>query len=1424
MFHPVVRAWFEQCFPHGATTAQRAGWKAIAAGQHTLIAAPTGSGKTLAGFLVCIDQLFRQPERARGIQVVYISPLRALAVDIQHNLERPLAEMRELAASRGEILPEVRVGIRTSDSTASQRMAISKHPPDILVTTPESLYLLLTATRSRQALTSVQTVIIDEIHALARDKRGAHLSLSLERLAHLCAKPPLRIGLSATQRPMADIAQFLVGVSHKPEPEGPSRTGTIVDTGHRRDLDLALSLPELELEAVASNEHMLQVLDGIARHAAQRRTTLVFVNTRRLSERVAHLLSERLGTDQVSAHHGSLSKDRRQRIEARLRSGDLRVVVATASLELGIDIGPVELVCQIGSPRSIATFLQRVGRSGHARYATPVGKLYPLTRDELVECAALLAALKRGELDAICIPTAPLDILAQQIVAECAAQTWHEDALFELLRSAYPYRALTRAQYEEVLTLVSEGVVTGRGRRADYLQRDRVERTLQARRGARLSALTSGGAIPENADYRVVAEPDDVFVGTVNEDFAIESMIGDVFLLGSTAWRIRRVQPGVVRVVDAQGATPTVPFWLGEAPGRSLELSRAVSELRHQVELQLASGGVEQACATLVRDTGLSNSVVSEIVSYLAATRDALGLIPTQTHLVFERFFDETGGMQLVLHAPFGARINRALGLLLRKRFCTSFDFELQAAASDDAVVLSLGPQHSLPLSELPAFLRRSRVQDALTHAVIVTPMFTARWRWNLNRALIVLRMKRGKKNPPALQRMESDDVMVAVFPALAACQDNAQGPREIPDHVLVRQTLHDCMHEAMDLPGLDALLTDIETGAVQLHFRETTEPSVLAHEILSARPYTFLDDAPLEERRTHAVPLSRGLPRETRDLVALDPDAIAQVQRELAIAPRSAAELYDVLVRYVVLPADPSHAALFAELVEQGRAFAVHAGDAVLWVALERMREAFLLYPEAVRVPELPLPQVLADEPAPELESVLDALVRGHLERSGPCTLAQLAARTQLAAQPLSAALLRVEFAGFLLRGRWAMTSQQTTSVANVQEGEPPEAYCARPVLNRIHAYTRKRLRRAIEPVTRQQFMLFLLRHHGVVPGSQRVGVHGTAQVIAQLQGFEVAAAQWESQVLAARVNGYRREWLDQLCLSGQVSWGRATHGSVQNLSEPRALQPTRATPITLALREDFSWLIAAARGTRSSELAPLSEAASQVRAQLEASGALFFSQLCARTGLRDDVVREALWEGVARGLISADGFEPLRNLLAPAIASSSAFAVVRRSGLRLGASASPPRGEGRWSLLSGPLSDVPIDELAEAVIEQWIARWGVVFYELCAYESCALPWRELVQALRRLEARGVLRSGRFVTGFSGEQFAAPETVEHLRVIRSQPLTGQRVVLSACDPLNLTGILFDGPRIPKVGSQTVTFRDGIPQLDNEAEAAPPAG
>jgi ATP-dependent Lhr-like helicase len=1378
-FHPAVAAWFARRFPDGPTPAQHEGWQHIAAGDDTLIAAPTGSGKTLAGFLVGIDRLYRA--HARGVdvagkaQVAYVSPLKALAVDIAENLERPLREIAEVAAELGYDAPDLRVAVRTGDTTTSERAAMVRRPPNFVVTTPESLYLLVTAARSRAMLATVETVIVDEIHAMARDKRGSHLAVTLERLERAAAVRPQRIGLSATQRPIGLVADLLCGAGAP----GPC---AVVDTGHRRRLDLALELPPGELEPVASAEQMGDVVDRIADLVAGHRTTIVFVNTRRLAERLAHQLGEKLGDDVVAAHHGSLSKDRRHRVETRLRAGDLRALVATASLELGIDIGPVELVCQVGSPRSIATFLQRVGRANHSRHGVPRGRLFPLTRDELVESAALLAAVQRGELDALNPPDGPLDILAQQIVAEVAAvgeEGWRLDGLYDLMRRAHPYRHLTREAFDEVVAMASQGIATGRGRRAAYLHLDGVNGEVRARAGARLSAVTSGGAIPEIGDFRVVLEPEELFVGTVNEDWAVESMAGDIFLLGTHAWQIRQVTAGTVRVVDAAGKPPTIPFWTGEAPARTAELSREVSRVRAALDERLAAGDAAGAGDWLRAQAPLDDAAVEQIVGYMAAGRAVLGVVPTHDDLVFERFFDDAEGMHLVIHSPYGGRVNRALGLALRKRFCTSFNFELQAAANDDAVVISLGPHHSFPLADVPRFLSTGTVRTVLTQAILDSPMFQSRWRWNLNRALVVLRWKGGRRNPPPIQRMESDDLMAALFPGAAACQENVTGPVEIPDHPLVRQTVHDTLTEGLDIDGLTDLLDGVETGRVRVHFRDTTEASAFGHEILTAKPYAFLDDGEAVDRRTNAVHLRRGLPVELGTIGRLDPEAIARVEDEVAPAPRSADELHDLLGTLVVTPARDEWRGLFDALAERKRVRSHDTGATELWWTAEADDQA------AVVVHGAP------DDVHPR-EAVAAAVLRGHLDVSGPRTAAALAAATGLAPGQVTVGLAVLENEGFVLQG--AFTDPDRREVE----------WCARRLLARMHAYSRRARRKAVEPASAPDLVRFLLRWQHVAPGTQLRGHHGVRDVVEQLQGFEAAVAAWEPEVLARRVADYRPGQLDRLCHDGEVTWLRLRPPPAEG---DRKAGPSKATPVTLAFRADLPWLLQAGRAAAEPAVPEVGATAEVVEA-LGTRGARFLSELMADTGRLATDLEQALWDGVARGLLTADGFAAIRTLVeGPRRATGPTRSLTRR---RLGAGR-PTTAAGRWSLVGAAEPVEDREGLAEVVADQLLARWGVMFRDLAVHEGVAVPWRDLQWALRRFEDRGLVRGGRFVSGFSGEQYALPAAMDGLKAARKAPRDGERVTVNACDPLNLTGVIIRGPRTPAVRTNTVTYVDGLP-------------
>ncbi len=1387
-FHPLVAGWFRHRF-EGPTPVQSRGWEAIATGRDALLTAPTGSGKTLAAFLWCIDRLVRDGLEGcldDATQVVYVSPLKALSNDIHKNLEEPLGEIAARAAAEGIAFPAIRIATRTGDTPAAERQAMAKRPPHIWVTTPESLYILATSESGRRGLRSVRTLILDEIHALAPNKRGAHLSLTVERLEALAGRRLQRVGLSATVSPIDEVARFLAGGG-----TGGGPGCEIIDEGRGRPLDLGIEVPGDELGPIATQELWAEVLDRIAALAAAHRTTLVFVNTRRLVERVAHQLSPRLahlGESAVVAHHGSLARRTRLLAEDRLKRGEARVCVATASLELGIDVGAVDLVCQIGSPRSVALCLQRVGRSGHAVHRTPKGRLFPLTRDELIECAAILRLARRGEIDHLEIPPWPLDVLAQQVVAACAAEPWQEEDLFALARRAWPYRDLPRERFDQVVGMLSEGFETARGRRGALLHRDAVNGRLKARRGARLTALTSGGAIPDNADYDVVKDPESTLVGRVNEDFAIESMAGDVFLLGNASWRIRRVERGRVRVEDAQGATPTIPFWLGEAPSRTPELSAAVGALRQDVDER--SGAVASAALEfLEREIGLPKAAAEQIAAYVAEGKRVLGTVPTARRVVAERFFDETGGMQLVIHAPFGGRINRAWGLALRKRFCRTFDFELQAAATDDGINLSLGPQHSFPLESIFEFLKAGSVEKVLTQALLAAPVFTTRWRWNAARSLALPRHQRGRRVPAPLQRMRADDLMAAVFPAQAACQDNAPGGDiEIPDHPLVFETMRDALHEALDLDGLVKVLRDIESGAIEVVARDTPQPSVFAHQILNAMPYAFLDDAPLEERRARAVALRRALPESARDLGRLDPQAVRAASEDAWPEARDKDELHDALLGLVLLPADQA-ASRFGREVE-GWFEALAADRRVLrigdhWTAAERV--------------EIARAALQGDAGA-----VTD-VVRGWAEVLGPFRSAMLAATLRLPEAGVEEAAHALEAGGMLLRGRF--------SEAEPGEGEEGIEWCDRRILARIHRATIASLRREIEPVGADVFLRFLAGWQGMAPGTRGEGTGELLEVIASLQGFEAAAETWEEAILPARMEQYDPADLDRLCLGGEVVWGRFSRRTFAPGTEGGASRRApirRGTTISLGLREDLPWLL-----QRRSGASPMSSRARAVLDHIHERGASYAAEIMSACGLLPIELDEALGELVSGGYATSDGFGPLRRLArGPA---SNARRGASRFGRRRGGR--PSEGEGRWSLLERTRSESEPEDAAEERAAQLLRRYGILWRDLLAREAAA-PWRDLLPILRRAEARGEIRGGRFVAGFTGEQFAIPEAVEGLRETRrlGDQGKGSVVLLSSCDPLNLAGILTPGPRVPASAGGRIVLLDGLPVAARQAE------
>jgi ATP-dependent Lhr-like helicase len=1195
-FHPVLRRWWEGRF-HEPTAAQSEGWSAIRRGEHTLIAAPTGSGKTLAAFLTSIDQLFREATEGGlpdEVRVIYVSPLKALSADIHKNLAEPRREIRALAESMGYAAGRITAAVRSGDTPQTERQAMLRTPPHILVTTPESLYLLMTAERSRNMLRTARVVIVDEIHAVLQSRRGAHLALTLERLDHLCGRKLQRIGLSATQKPIEEVARFLVGCHPG---EGRGRGCNVVDRGHKRRMDLAVEVPGSPLEAVMSHEVWKEVYDRLVGLIESHRTTLITVNTRRLAERMAHQLSERLGEEFVAAHHGSLSKEVRLDAEHRLREGKLKVLVATASLELGIDIGHVDLVCQVSSPHRIATFLQRVGRSGHTIRGVPKGRIFPLTRDDLIECAAMVRAVHDGELDRVFVPEQPLDVLAQQVVAEVSAEEeWDEEALFRLFRQAYPYRALEKKKFMEVVEMLAHGYSTKRGRRAALIHHDSLNAKVRPRKGSRMNAIMNGGAIPEVFDFRVVLEPEGHVVGSINEDFAIESLPGDVFQLGNTSWRILKIGNGVVRVADAKGQPPSMPFWLGEAPARSDEMSAAVSRLRAAVDAVLPAPDrprkddeLDSAIALLERDYFLSREAAAQVANYLGEAKRSLGVVPTMDTIALERFFDESGGMQLVLHAPFGSRINRAWGLALRKKFCQGFNFELQAAATEEGLILSLSSVHSFPLEEVFRYLNPNTVRETLTQAILQSPIFETRWRWSSTLALAVPRNRGGGRVPNQLQRMYSEDVLQAVFPDAVACQDNLQGAREIPDHPLVNQALRDALEEAVDASGLERQLRRLYAGEIRTVARDTPEPSVLSHELLNSAVYTFLDDAPLEERRTRAVQTRRATEvRSAGDLGALDAAAIERVREEAWPIANTPDEMYDALMvaGYIrqseLAPGWPS-------LLGQLGARVLKKDDA--WFALERKDDAPI------------------------------DLVASRLEVLGPVTERSASLSRGNGSPDASSALLALEGQGRILRGRFT-------------PGTPEVEWCDRRLLARIHRYTLSRLRAEIEPVTAAEFLRFLTHWQHLAAEDAVHGVEGLVAVVGQLEGFELAASAWEHEVLPARVADYGGELIDQLCLTGRVAWGRLTPGNKA---------PLRTSPVALLLREHGSqW------ASPPHEADSLGSEATAVRAALVKKGASFFHELVSASGLLPALVERGLAELAGAGIATADSFAGLRALLA--------------------------------------------------------------------------------------------------------------------------------------------------------------------------------
>ncbi len=1343
-FHPAVQRWFGRVLGK-PTPPQLEAWPAIMSGKHTLIAAPTGSGKTLAAFLVAINQLVEEGLSQGNLQdntlVLYVSPLKALGNDILRNLELPLQGIGDELLNEGKQPVEIRTAVRTGDTPQAERQRMLRTPPHILVTTPESLYLLLTAKGGRKLLRHVRTVIIDEIHAMLGDKRGAHLSLSLERLQALVSHPIQRIGLSATQKPINTVAEFLTG-QRSDEPL------KIVDTGHQRQWLLSVEVPRSPLTSVMANEVWEEIYQRLVELVEQHSSTLIFVNTRRLAERLALALANKLGEEVVSSHHGSMSKEQRINAEQSLKHGQLKVLVATASMELGIDVGAVDLVVQVSSPKRISAMLQRVGRSGHYVGGVPKGILFPLTRDDLVESVALLDAINRGELDQLIIPSSPLDILAQQLVAEIASTEAEEapqsiDYLWDWVSRSWSYRDLKKEDLRAVLVMLAEGYSTRRGRSGILLHYDAINDTVRPRRGARLMALTNGGAIPDMFDYQVVLDPEDIVVGTLNEEFALESLPGDIFSLGNHSWRLLKIDGLKVRVADAHGESPTVPFWIGEGPGRSRELSVSVARLKTKLN-ELFNESLVAGQEWLSEQVNVSTGVAEQLCLYLYTGSRHLNAMPTQDNLVLERFFDEVGDMHVVVHSPFGMRVNKAWGLALRKRFCRSFNFELQAAANEDAIIISLGSVHSFELGEVYSFLQSATVRDVLIQALLDAPMFELRWRWNASRALAVQRNRGGHRVPPQFQRMAAEDFVAQVFPDQLACLENITGARSIPDHPLVQQTITDCLTEAMDIEALEMLLKQMESGEVMMTARDLREPSPFAQEIINARPYAFLDDTPFEERRTLAIRHRSWMdPREANDASVLERSAIDKVREEAWPFIRSPDELHDALIQLGYLTELEMHgskeyedSSIFLEtLLKQGRVTQARHSGVRIWIAAESQPQfAALSSSHGVWTfhPVQTLPLELQQRTW-EPEAALRELLRGRLEGLGPVYATRFTQELGIAPKKIQLALLALETEGFAFQGHYTPLDGNSARPAglsinnesldysfnrenrnanlkthknnnqkasfnkagSILPGHAPKEWCERRLLQRIHRYSLEQHREQIKPISLQVYMLYLFDLHGVTSQSQQTTIPGSAEqlraVLNRLDGYTAPATAWEAEILPSRINSYDSRWLDQLCSSGFCVWGRLLQPKDIIAGVGIKSGPLKSSPINLLTRGQLSLWHKLANIDRQAHSgdenkqdvikAELSASAQQVLQFLYKQGASFFDELRDQCRLLNTQLEEILAELVSVGLVTSDNFIGLRALLTPQAHKSRTNRKGQRQSRR---SLFKISDAGRWSLLS--------------------------------------------------------------------------------------------------------------------------------------------
>jgi ATP-dependent helicase Lhr and Lhr-like helicase len=1471
-FHPAVRAWFVERFGK-PSPAQALGWPAIAGcdktpGHDVLLCAPTGSGKTLAAFMWAIDRLFREAERGQlgdRISVLYVSPLKALANDIRVNLEEPLtgiraAAQRLAAGGNGRGKPaqdktkrllEVRAGLRTGDTTAGERSAMLRRPPHILVTTPESLFILLTSPRFRQSLGAVRHIIVDELHALAPNKRGAHLMVTLERLERMVrasgAPRPARIGLSATLNPIGRLAEFLAGAEVDSNGARHPRPVKIVRADDRaRKMDLRVIAPGPELGALATHQHWEAMYDAVAEMVRQHRTTLVFTLSRRWAERIALNLQKRLGNDAVMAHHGSLARAERLQAEQRLKRGELRALVATSSLELGIDVGAVDLVCQIDSPKSISAAIQRIGRSGHQLDATPKGRLFALTLDDLIECGAAVRAIRQGRLDEVEIPGGCLDVAAQQIVAIAAEEDEIGEAdVMRLVRGAYNFAGLDRKTLTNLLEQLSAELPARIQGAAPKIFYDPIGARVRARRAARLAAITSGGTIPESGNLDVVIASEGRRIGDVEEDFAQESSRGDIFTLGSTPWRVLGISRNRFLVEPAPGMAPSLPFWQTEAAGRSPALSSETSALRVEIFRRIEQADGLAAAEFLAAECAMDESAARQAVDYIRRGQGALGAIPDDHTLVVERFFDGLGGTQIVIHAPFGMRVNRGLGLAIRKRLCQSFDFEIQASAIDDAVLLALNARHSFPLESLMAMLSPRTVRRVLEQALLAAPMFEVRLRHVATRALLVMRSARGRKVPAWIQRLRAQEISAAIFPQRDACLENRPAEVELPGHFIAAETMHECLTESADIERIERLLSAIERGAMRVVTVDAIAPSVFAHRILLAWDYSFLDDGERANRRSRTVSMNRAMAEDvfrTEDLSAmLASEAVQSVEAEVSgralsrrardrdelcalIRAHGALEITDAAER-IAGDADAMVSALEREgrvvrarLVAGARELLIVAQDAALFRAA---------YPDvtverSAGAPELPIE---ARTEVPEPGEAQREIVRRAMATSGPLEVSEIAERLRMTAAAVKNHLLALEAGGVVFRGHFTPRMGRVGAPQAPAMASPPEQWCDRYNLEKIHRLTLSGLRAQIEPCADHEYAAFRLRWNHVGGAGIEADQAGVAAVLEQLSGVALAPELWERDVLPVRIPGYRPEWLDLLCLGGAVVWA-AVPGD-----EPAGEIPSRITFLRRR-RAGGGRLDGTAASAIAGEFSDEDER--KVFLALAAGGAQYLDELAERAGLAERTALAALWRLAAAGRVSNDSFAPLRLLWSAPEAATRAIspgaAANRRTRqdaairARLRSSVS-----GRWSALGGsaaasaatdPPSAGAISgensaalrerDLARDRAEALLRRHGIVSREMLALQGEHLAWHDISFALRRMEYAGTIRRGYFVRGLSGEQYALPEALEMLAVVRGlNPAREGPVAISAADPANPYGAMLPGCGIAREPGNVLVLRAG---------------